>query len=334
MVARDIGAVHMLIYFSRRLLQATFVMLVVAFIAFCMFNFLGDPVLNMIGTEATLADREAMRQALGLNDPLFVRYGIFVWNLIQGDFGVSYRLSMPVSQLLADRLPATLELSLCAVVLAIATGIPVGVLTAIRKNSWYSQALLMGSLVGVSLPTFLIGIFLILFFSVNLGWLPPFGRGEVVTVFGWPTGLLTTSGLKALILPTITLAFYQATLIIRIVRSEMLEVLEQDYIRFARARGLSQRTIWFGEALKNTLVPVMTVIGLQMGGVVAFSIITETVFQWPGLGLLFINAVSFADVPVIGTYLVLVSAFFVALNLCVDFLYYIVDPRLRGTQRA
>lgn len=322
----------MLSYIIRRVLQAIFVMLVVAFIAFCMFNYLGDPVLNMLGTDATLADRDAMRQALGLNEPIFVRYGIFIWNILQGDFGVSYRLSMPVAQLLAERIPATLELSICAILLAISVGIPVGVLTAIRKDSWYSQLLLMGSLVGVSLPTFLIGIFLILLFAVKLGWLPPFGRGDTVMIGGWSTGLLTLSGLKALILPTITLAFFQATLIIRIVRSEMLEVLDQDYIRFARARGLPQRMIWFGEALKNTLMPVMTVIGLQMGSVVAFSIITETVFQWPGLGLLFINAVGFADVTVIGTYLVLVSLFFVGLNLCVDLLYYVVDPRLRGTK--
>lgn len=322
----------MLSYIIRRVLQAIFVMLVVAFIAFCMFNYLGDPVLNMLGTDATLADRDAMRQALGLNEPTFVRYGIFIWNILQGDFGVSYRLSMPVAQLLAERIPATLELSICAILLAIGVGIPVGVLTAIRKDSWYSQLLLMGSLVGVSLPTFLIGIFLILLFAVKLGWLPPFGRGDTVMIGSWSTGLLTLSGLKALILPTITLAFFQATLIIRIVRSEMLEVLDQDYIRFARARGLPQRMIWFGEALKNTLMPVMTVIGLQMGSVVAFSIITETVFQWPGLGLLFINAVGFADVPVIGTYLVLVSLFFVGLNLCVDLLYYVVDPRLRGTK--
>ena len=320
----------MISYISKRILQALFVMLVVAFVAFLMFNFIGDPVLNMLGTDASLADREAMRAALGLSDPFPVRYFRFIWNFLQGDFGVSYRLGIPVAQLLVDRLPATIELSLCAVVAAIVIGIPVGVLTAIRRNSWYSQVLLMGSLIGVSLPTFLIGIFLIVFFAVNLGWLPPFGRGETVAIGGWQTGLLTASGLKSLILPTITLAFYQATLIIRIVRSEMLEVLEQDYIRFAKARGLPQKAIWFQEALKNTLVPVMTIIGLQMGGIVAFSIITETVFQWPGLGLLFINAVTFADIPIISTYLVLVSAFFVTLNLTVDFLYYFIDPRLRA----
>lgn len=315
-----------------RAMQASLVMLCVAFIAFLMFNFLGDPVLNMLGTDASLADRDAMRQALGLNDPLPVRYGLFLWKVLQGDFGVSYRLSQPVSEILATRLPATLELAGCAVVLAVGLGIPVGVFTAIYKDSWVSQAFLMGSLVGVSLPTFLIGIFLILLFAVTLGWLPPFGRGDTVAIGGWTTGLLTASGLKSLVLPTLTLAFYQATLIIRLVRAEMLEVLDQEYIRFAKARGLPQRTIWFREALKNTLVPVMTIIGLQMGGVVAFSIITETVFQWPGLGLLFIQAVSFADIPVLSSYLVLVSAFFVGLNLCVDFLYYIVDPRLRGSQ--
>ncbi len=315
-------------------MQAILVMLAVAFIAFLMFSYLGDPVLNMVGTEASLAERDAVRQALGLNDPLPVRYVSFLWNMLHGDFGTSYRLSMPVANLILQRLPATLELSFCAVAASIVIGIPVGIFTAIRRESWISHLLLIGSLVGVSLPTFLIGMFLILFFSVNLGWLPSFGRGDTVSLGWWHTNFLTQSGLKALILPTITLAFFQTTLIVRLVRAEMLEVMEQDYIRFARARGLAQPVIWFKEALKNTLVPVMTIIGLQMGAVIAFSIITETVFQWPGLGLLFINAVEFADVPILATYLVLVSAFFVLLNLIVDLLYYRVDPRLRGGMGA
>ncbi|TPW32108.1 ABC transporter permease [Martelella alba] len=324
----------MISFMLRRALQAIFVMLCVAFIAFLMFSYLGDPVLNMVGADASLAERDAVRQALGLNDPLPVRYAAFVWRMLHGDFGVSYRLGMPVASLIAARLPATLELSFCAVFLSIIVGIPAGIYTAIRRNSLSSHVLLIGSLVGVSLPTFLIGMFLILFFSVDLGWLPSFGRGDTVSLGGWNTGFLTLSGLRSLILPTITLAFFQTTLIVRLVRAEMLEVLEEDYIRFARARGLSDRVIWFKEALKNTLVPVTTIIGLQMGAVIAFSIITETVFQWPGLGLLFINAVEFADVPILASYLVLVSAFFVVLNLAVDLLYYRIDPRLRGSQGA
>lgn len=320
----------MMQYLFRRVLQAIFVVLCVAFIAFLMFNFIGDPVANIAGPEASLAERAQMREALGLNQPLMVRYLAFVWNFFQGDFGVSYRLNMPVSQLIAERLPATVELAACGIALAIFIGIPLGVYTAISRNGWLSQALLMGSLVGVSLPTFLIGMFLILFFSVQLGWLPSFGRGDVVDLGWWTTGFLTRSGLESLILPSVTLAFFQTTLIVRLVRSEMQEVLETDYIRFARARGLGRYTIWFSEALKNTLIPVMTIIGLQMGAVVAFSIITETVFQWPGIGLMFIQAVGYADVPVLATYLVLVSVFFVTLNLCVDLLYYRVDPRLRA----
>ena len=204
-----------------------------------------------------------------------------------------------------------------------------GVYTALRRNSWFSHVLLAVSLAGVSLPAFLIGILLILVFSVQLGWMPSFGRGEVVQLGWWSTGLLTASGLKALVLPSITLRLFQMTLIQRLVRSEMLEVLRTDYIRFARARGLTDRAVHFGHALKNTLVPVITITGLQLGAIIAFAIITETVFQWPGMGLLFIQAVSFADVPVMAAYLCLIALFFVIINLVVDLLYYAVDPRLR-----
>lgn len=324
----------MMQYLLKRVLQAVFVVLCVAFIAFLMFNFIGDPVANMAGPETSLAERAQMRASLGLDRPLPVRYFDFLAKFFQGDFGVSYRLNMPVSTMLAERLPATVELAACGILLAIFVGIPLGIYTAIRGKSWIAQGLLMGSLVGVSLPTFLIGMFLILIFSVELGWLPSFGRGETVAIGWWQTGFLTRSGLASFILPSITLAFFQATLIVRLVRAEMQEVLETDYIRFARARGLRQKTIWFREALKNTLIPVMTIIGLQMGAVVAFSIITETVFQWPGIGLMFIQAVNYADVPVLATYLVLVSIFFVTLNLCVDLLYYRVDPRLRAPGAA
>jgi peptide/nickel transport system permease protein len=270
-----------------------------------------------------------LTRSLGLDRPFYVQYAKFLGNALHGEFGLSLRQVQPVSRLIADRLPATLELSFVAAFLALAAGIPMGIYTALRRKSWLSHVLLAVSLLGVSLPTFLIGILLILVFSVQLGWLPSFGRGETVMLGWWSTGFLTTSGLKALILPSITLGLFQMTLIQRLVRSEMLEVLRSDYIRFARARGLSDRAVYFGHALKNTLVPVITITGLQLGAIIAFAIITETVFQWPGMGLLFIQAVSFADVPVMAAYLCLIALFFVIINLMVDLLYYAVDPRLR-----
>jgi peptide/nickel transport system permease protein len=286
-------------------------------------------VIFMLGQDATPESRAQITQQLGLDQPFYIQYARFVVRAVQGDFGLSLRQVQPVSELLMDRLPATLELSICAALMALVAGIVMGVYTALRRDSWLSQVLLAVSLVGVSLPTFLIGILLILVFAVVLGWLPSFGRGDTVDIGFWSTGLLTASGLKALILPSITLGLFQMTLIQRLVRSEMLEVLRTDYIKFARARGLTDRAVHFGHALKNTLVPVITITGLQLGAIIAFAIITETVFQWPGMGLLFIQAVTFADVPVMAAYLCLIALFFVVINLAVDLLYYAVDPRLR-----
>jgi peptide/nickel transport system permease protein len=319
----------MLAFILRRLLQGVAVMLVVGFIAFSLFNFVGDPVSLMLPPEATQADREQMRTALGLDRPFYQQFVTFLGNAVQGNFGISLRLGRPVSTLLVERLPATLELAITAALIALVVGIPVGVYTALRRDSWVSRALLTTSLVGVSLPNFLIGIFLILIFAVWLGVLPSFGRGDTTAIGPWTTGLLTTSGAKALILPAITLSFFPLTLIMRLVRAEMLEVLRTDYIKFARARGLSDRAVHFGHALKNTLVPVITIAGLQLGGIIAFAIITEQVFQWPGMGLLFIQAVQFADIPVMAAYLCLIGLIFVVINLVVDMLYYLVDPRLR-----
>jgi peptide/nickel transport system permease protein len=316
-------------FILRRLGQAILVMLAVVLIAFALFRFVGDPVIFMLGQDATPEDRARITSQLGLDRPFYVQYAAFVGRAVQGDFGLSLRQGRSVSSLIVERLPATLELSLMAALFALAAGILMGVYTALRRDSWLAQLLLGVSLIGVSLPTFLIGILLILVFSVQLGWLPSFGRGDTVALGGWSTGLLTGSGLKALILPSITLGLYQMTLIQRLVRSEMLEVLRTDYIRFARARGLTDRAVHFGHALKNTLVPVITITGLQLGAIIAFAIITETVFQWPGMGLLFIQAVTFADVPVMAAYLCLIGLFFVIINLAVDLLYYAVDPRLR-----
>jgi peptide/nickel transport system permease protein len=319
----------MLAFVVRRLLQSILVMGVVAYIAFGLFNYVGDPVAFMLGQDATIQERQRLRAELGLDQPFYVQFSRFLGNAVQGDFGVSLRQGRQVATLLKERLPATLELSFAAATIALFVGIPLGVYTALRRHSIVSHVLLAASLVGVSLPTFLIGILLILVFAVYLGWLPSFGRGDVVPVGWWTTGLLTTTGLKALILPSITLSLFQLTLIMRLVRAEMLEVLRTDYIKFARARGLTDRAIHFGHALKNTLVPVITITGLNLGAIIAFSIITETVFQWPGMGLLFIQAVQFADIPVMAAYLVFIALVFVVINLIVDLLYYAIDPRLR-----
>ena len=319
----------MLAFVLRRIVQSAVVMAVVAFIAFGLFNFTGDPVAFMLVPEATTQERAQLRHDLGLDRPFYVQFARFARNALEGNFGLSLRQGRKVSEMLKERLPATLELSIAAALLALVVGIPLGVYTALRRDSVLSHVLLAGSLVGVSLPTFLIGILLILVFAVQLGWLPSFGRGDTVALGWWTSGLFTASGLKALILPSITLSLFQMTLIMRLVRAEMLEVLRTDYIKFARARGLTDRAIHFGHALKNTLVPVITITGLQLGAIIAFAIITETVFQWPGMGLLFIQAVTFADIPVMAAYLCFIALVFVLLNLIVDLLYYAVDPRLR-----
>ncbi len=319
----------MLAYIIRRVAQSALVLLVVGLAAFSMFRFFGDPVENMLGQERTAADIERLREQLGLDQNFIVQYYRFLEGAVQGNFGVSYRQGRPVAEILIERAPATLELASVSGILAIVFGIALGVFTAILRDGWIANGIMSASLIGVSLPTFLIGILLIYIFSVELGWLPSFGRGETVQVGNWSTGFLTSSGLKPLVLPSITLGLYQMTLIMRLVRSEMLEVLRQDYIRFARARGLRSRAINFRHALKNTMVPVITVIGLQLGSIIAFAIITETVFQWPGVGLLFINAVQFVDIPVMAAYLMLISVMFVTINLIVDMLYFFIDPRLR-----
>jgi peptide/nickel transport system permease protein len=320
----------MLAFIIRRFGQSVLVLLITGLIAFSMFRFVGDPIDNMLGQERTIEDVERLRTQLGLDQPFPVQYFKFLENAVQGNFGVSYRQGRPVSEILLERAPATLELAAVSGFLAIAFGIALGVFTAIRRDGATAHIIMAASLIGVSLPTFLIGILLIYLFSVELGWLPSFGRGETVRIGEvWTTGFLTASGLKALILPSITLGLYQMTLIMRLVRSEMLEVLRQDYIRFARARGLKDRVVNFRHALKNTMVPVVTVIGLQLGAIIAFAIITETVFQWPGVGLLFINAIQFVDIPVMAAYLMLISVMFVGINLVVDILYVFIDPRLR-----
>lgn len=345
----------MIAFVIRRLFQSLLVMFFVALVAFAMFRFVGDPVHQMVGIETSMEEREALRERLGLRDPLIVQFGRFVGNAAIGDFGLSYQHKRPVAEMLLERLPATLELSLVSAIFALAVGLPMGVYTGLHRNGLLSKIFLSVSLVGISLPTFLIGILLIYLFSIIIPSLPPitvrdpfglyqdalfvidfsvlqlpsFGRGSVVDLGGWRTSFLTVDGWKALIMPSITLGLFQLTLIMRLVRSEMLEVLRTDYIKFARARGLANRAINFGHALKNTMVPVITITGLQLGSIIAFAIITETVFQWPGMGQMFLLAVQNVDIPIMASYLILIAFFFVVINLIVDILYYVVDPRLR-----
>jgi peptide/nickel transport system permease protein len=324
----------MIAYLLRSFAQAVVVMLAVAALAFTMFRFVGDPVASMVGQEASVQDRAELAERLGLNDPIPVQFGNFVWNIAHGDFGMSYRQARPVAALLREKLPATVELAIISSIFAMGLGLILGVYAAINRRGILANAVMSLSLVGVSLPTFLIGIGLIYLFAVELRWLPSFGRGDTVKFGWWSTGLLTESGLKSLIMPALTLGFYQLTLIMRLVRAEMLEALRTDYVKFARARGIPESRIRFRHALRNTMIPVTTIAGLQLGSVIAFAIVTESVFQWPGLGSLFVTAVQFVDIPVMAAYLMFVALVFVIVNLAVDLLYFALDPRLRGPAAA
>ena len=320
----------MLAYILRSLTQATLVMLAVAFIAFSMFRYVGDPVASIVGQDATLKDRQELTESLGLNDPFPLQFVRFLGNALQGDLGISYRQGRPVAELLIERLPATIELAVISAAVALGLGLILGIYAALNRRGVIANIVMSLSLIGVSLPTFLIGIGLIFLFSVYLRWLPSFGRGEVVAFGWWTTGLLTDSGRKSLIMPVITLGFFQLTLIMRLVRAEMLEVMRTEYIKFARARGLSDGSVHFRHALRNAMVPVITITGLQLGSIIAFAIVTETVFNWPGLGALFVRSVEVVDIPVMAAYLMFVGLVFVVVNLIVDVLYFLVDPRLRG----
>ena len=324
----------MLSYFFKRLLQAILVMIVVAFVSFSLFNFVGDPVISLTGEDSSIERQAEVREAIGLNDPIYIQFSRFLGNVIQGDFGISYQLKREVSDLIAERMPATLELVFVSALLAIIVGVILGVYTGIHRDSFVSNVILVISLAGVSLPTFIIGIMLIYLFSVILGVLPSFGRGEVIDLGFWSTGFLTVSGLKALILPSVTLSLFQMTYVIRLVRAEMMEILQTDYIKFAKARGIKKNTINYKHALKNGLIPVITITGINIGTLIAFSIITETVFQWPGMGFLFIQAVQFVDIPIMSAYLVFIAFVFVMINFIVDILYYFIDPRIRVKAEA
>ena len=320
----------MLAFIIKRLANAVFVMLSVTFLAFVIFTAVGDPVDQMLNEQATQAQRDDLRERLGLDDPFLVQYAKFVGRAAQGDFGISFRNQQDVLAMIGERFPATFELVLVATLISLVVGVPMGVITAIRRQTWYAEAMQFTSIIGVSLPSFVVGIGLILVFSVWLGWFPAFGRGETVDLGWWSTGLLTPSGRMSIILPALSLSLFQITLVMRLVRAEMLEVLRSDFIKFARSRGIPARSIHFRHALRNCLMPVVTMTAMQIGGLIAFALVTETVFQWPGMGLLFIQAVTFVDVPIMAAYLCIVALIFVVLNAIVDMTYAVIDPRLKG----
>ncbi len=319
----------MLSFITRRLLQSIFVMLAVSLLAFALFRFVGDPIAVMVGQETSIEDQERLRDQLGLNDPVITQYTRFIGNLITGDFGFSYRTRQPIGEMILDRMPATLELGFISLLISLIAGIPAGIYTALKNDGVIANTILIVTLIGISIPTFVIGIFFIYLFGVQLGWLPTFGRGEVVEIGWWKTNFLTVEGWRALILPALTLGIYQLTLTMRLVRSEMQDVMNTDFIKFAVARGIDYRSVHYHHALRNSMVPVITIIGLQFGGIIAFSIVTESVFQWPGMGLLFLESIRFVDIPVMAVYLVLIALIFVIINLIVDILYVVIDPRVR-----
>lgn len=319
----------MLVLVLRRIGNAVIVMLTVAFVAFMIFRMLGDPVQLMLNAQATQIERNELRERLGLNEPPVMQFVVFVANAARGEFGISYRNQQYVGALIAERFPATFELVMVATVLALLIGVPLGVFAAIRRRSLPARVLHLLSMVGISVPAFVIGILLILTFSVEMHWLPAFGRGETVKLGWWTTGLLTPSGRAALIMPAWSLASFEIAFIMRLVTAEMLEAMRTDYVKFARARGLRARSIHFRHALGNCLMPVVTVVGMMVGELIAFALVTETVFQWPGMGLLFVQAVLFIDIPVMAAYLMVVAFIFVTINTIVDLLYLQIDPRLR-----
>lgn len=318
------------VYIIKRLGQGVIVLFIVTFISFLIFQYIGDPVVTMAGRYATEAQEAQVRQMLGLDQPFYIQYLHYIWNALHGDLGMSYVSRVPVVGLLMDRLPATVELAFAAELFAVVFGVGFGVLTAAYPRSLLTKFILTGSLFGVSLPTFLVGVLSILIFSVMLGWLPPFGRGDVVHVVGtWNTGFVTWSGLKHLILPATTLGLFQLALLLRLTRSGTLEALQADYVRTAWAKGLGPGKVLFKHTLRNVLIPVVTMIGLQFGQLIGFSIVTETIFQWPGAGNLLLQSIYNSDFPVVAAYISMIALVVVFLNLVVDISYALLNPRIR-----
>ena len=318
----------------RRIIQAILVMLVISFIGFAVQYSIGDPVRDMVGIRVSEAEREALRDKLGLNDSFWVQYSRFVRNAAQGDLGTSYFYSKPALQIILQKAPATLELVFVTALIIVLVSLPVGIYTAINPNTLFSKFTMGISTVGVSFPVFLTAIALIYIFGVELHWLPSYGRGATVNIGGWETGFLTKDGLLHLILPSISLSSIMLPLFIRLIRAEMMEVLETEYIKYAWAKGLSRSRVWLLHAFKNTLLPVVTVFGVEIGILFAFTILTETVFQWQGMGFMFYEAVERSDTALLVAYLVVIGVVFVVINTLVDILYGLINPmvRIAGTK--
>ncbi len=323
----------MFAFIVHRIIQAVLVMLVISLIGFSIKNEIGDPVRDLVGERVTPAEREALRDELGLNDAFLIQYLRFVKNAAHGDLGLSFFHKKPALQVILSKAPATIELVFGTALIIIFVSLPIGMFTAIYPKNWFSKFTLSFSTIGVSIPVFLTAILLVYLFAVELNWLPSFGRGETVNIWGWESGFFTIDGLKHLILPCISLASIMLPLFIRLIRSEMIEILETEYIKFAWAKGLRRRRIWFVHAFKNTLLPVITVFGVQIGIMFAFTILTETVFQWQGMGFMFLEAVERSDSSLLVAYLVVVGVIFVVVNTVVDIIYGLVNPTIRITGR-
>ena len=319
----------MVAFIVRRITQAVFVMLVIGFIGFSIKQQIGDPVRDIVGISVSAAEREALRDQLGLNDPFIVQYGRFVYNALHGDLGHSFFFKKPCLEVILAKAPATIELVLASSLIIILLSIPIGMYAAIYPKSWFSRITMGMSIVGVSIPVFLTAILLIYVFAIQFNWLPSYGRGDTVNLWGWRSGFFTLDGLKHLVLPSIALSSIMLPLFIRLIRSEMMEVLETEYVKFAWAKGLHKKRIWLLHAFKNTLLPVITVGGVQLGILIAFTILTETVFQWQGMGFMFLEAVERSDTSLLVAYIVFVGALFVVVNTVVDIIYGLVNPTVR-----
>lgn len=315
-------------YLLKRIVQMIAVLFAVSLIVFFVMSFTGDPVLMIVPPSATDAQIEEARAVLGLDKPLWVQYGVFLNNLLQGDLGVSYIFKRPALTLIVERLPATLELVFLSVLISVAVALPCGVLAGAYPNNPVSRVIMGGSLLGISLPSFWVGILFIFYFAVEKGLLPSSGRGATETLFGIPFAFLTRDGLRHLILPALTLALGTLAMLIRLIRAQIMEVLRQDFIKFARAKGVSRGRLLFSHALKNALVPVVTVFGMQIGSLIAFATVTETIFAWPGMGKLLVDSINTSDRPVIVAYLMIVASLFVVINFTVDMIYTVIDPRI------
>jgi len=315
----------------RRIIQAFIVIFVISVIGFAIKQNVGDPVRELTGISVSAAERNAFREKLGLNDPWYVQYGRFVKGAMHGDLGTSLFYKRPATEVILEKAPATLELVFVSSLIIIFLSVPLGIFSAIYPKNFFSKLLMGSSIVGVSIPVFLTAIMMIYLFSITLGWFPSFGRGELVNIGGWQSGLLTLDGWKHIIMPSVALSSIMLPLFIRLIRSEMMEVLESEYVKYAWAKGLSRKRVWFVHAFKNTLLPVITVGGVQLGVTIAFTILTETVFQWQGLGFMFMEAVERSDAPLLVAYLMFVGIVMVAVNTIVDIIYGLVNPTIRIT---